>query len=62
MRIELSESEMCRAIEKAVRAKNVSDSPSHEYTCTIQWHGRRAIVEIKPVIPTLTESVHTGGV
>lgn len=57
MRIELTEAEMCRAIEKYLRGKNVSDHPTHEYSVHILWRGEppRAIVDIKPAIPTLTD-------
>jgi hypothetical protein len=57
MRIELTEAEICRAVEKYLRGKNASDHPSHEYTVRILWRGEppRAIVDIKPAIPTLTE-------
>ena len=63
MRIELTEPEMCRAIEKYIRGKNVSDSPCHEYTVTLHWRGKEpyALVDIKPAVPTLTQVVHLGG-
>jgi hypothetical protein len=53
---------MCRLIEKGVRAKNVSDSPNHEYTVTLHWRGKEpyAVVDIKPAIPVLTDSVMGG--
>jgi hypothetical protein len=57
MRIELNEAEIARAIERYVRVKNVSDSPNHEYKVTIQWRGKSALVDIRPAIPTLTETV-----
>lgn len=64
MRIELTEPEMRRAIEKYIRGKNVSDSPNHDYVVTLHWQGKQpyAIVDIKPAVPILTDAVNVGGV
>lgn len=64
MRIELDEREIQRAIIRYIRGKNVSDSPNHEYSVHILWRGEppRAIVDIKPAVPTLTDAVNVGGV
>lgn len=55
MRFILSEAEIARACVKYVSGKNTSDDSNHEYRVTIQWHGKKAVVEATPkVIPTLT--------
>lgn len=56
----LTEDDIIRAITKHVASK-VPNAKDWELTVTIQWRARKAIVEARRAVPTLTQAVEIEG-